>query len=76
MIFAEGAPPESFCNNLPREILDNAGDYWALYGDGIDLAQLDMPTVKSPRQLPASLKRHLEARSQALAAAKTWQLTA
>ncbi len=66
VIFAEGAATETFCDNVPREIFDNAAEHKALYPDARPTVQLDLPTVKSPRQLPASFRRHLAIRAIAI----------
>lgn len=56
VIFAEGAATETFCDNVPRAIFDNAAEHRALYPQAAPIPQLDLPTVKSARQLPLQLR--------------------
>lgn len=69
IIFAEGAATETYCDNVPRDVFDNAADYRALYPNATPIMQLDMPTVKSARQLPRALREHLDERARAIGAA-------
>ncbi len=57
IVFAEGAATETYCDNVPRDVFDNASAYTALYPNAKPITQLDLPTVKSARQLPATLRR-------------------
>ncbi len=63
IIFAEGAATETYCDNVPRDVFDNAAEYKALYPVARPIVQLDLPTAKSARQLPAETKRRLAARA-------------
>jgi hypothetical protein len=57
IILAEGVPAETFVDNVTRQRFDNYAEYAALYGeDGETIAELDLPRVKSARQLPAGLR--------------------
>ncbi|MEQ1612492.1 MAG: Hint domain-containing protein [Hyphomicrobiaceae bacterium] len=68
IIFAEGAATETYCDNVPREVFDNGAEYKALYPNAKPITQLDMPTVKSQRQLPAATKKRLAERAAAIGA--------
>ena len=68
VIFAEGAATETYCDNVPRDVFDNGREYKALYPNAQPIKQLDMPTVKSQRQMPAAIKRHLAERAAAIGA--------
>ena len=50
-------------------VFSNRDGYRALYPDAAPIAATDRPTVKSTRQLPASMRRMLEARALAIGAA-------
>lgn len=56
LILAEGVPAETFVDNAGRRAFDNWRDYEAIHGDGEAIRELDLPRIKSPRQLPASLR--------------------
>ncbi|MEQ1612493.1 MAG: Hint domain-containing protein [Hyphomicrobiaceae bacterium] len=68
IVFAEGAATETYCDNVPREVFDNAAQYKALYPNATPIKQLDLPTVKSQRQLPAATRRRLAERAAAIGA--------
>ncbi len=68
IVFAEGAATETYCDNVPREVFDNGAEYKALYPNAQPIKQLDLPTVKSQRQLPATTKRRLAERATAIGA--------
>jgi hypothetical protein len=60
LILAEGVPAETFVDNVTRRRFDNFAEYAALHGEAAaTLAELDMPRVKSARQLPAGLRARL-----------------
>lgn len=57
LILAEGALAETFVDNVTRRRFDNWAEHEALYGaDDVVIAELDLPRVQSPRQLPAALR--------------------
>ena len=68
VIFAEGAATESYCDNVPRDVFDNAATYKALYPNAKPIQQLDLPTAKSVRQLPARIRERLDERAVAIGA--------
>ena len=72
LILAEGVPAETFVDNVTRRRFDNFAEYEALYGDtGATIAEMDVPRVKSARQLPAALRERLAAGAASVAAADT-----
>jgi hypothetical protein len=67
LILAEGVPAETFVDNVTRARFDNVAEFVALYGDtGPTIDELDVPRVKSARQLPRALRDRLAARAAAL----------
>ena len=67
LVLAEGAPAETFVDNVTRRRFDNYAEYEALYGaDATAIAELELPRVKSARQLPAAIRARLDARAAAL----------
>lgn len=66
IVFAEGAATETYCDNIPRDVFDNAAGYKALYPNAKPIQQLDLPTVKSQRQLPATTRLDLAQRAAAI----------
>lgn len=64
---AEGVAAETFVDNVTRSRFDNYADYVALYGEApVATDELEVPRVKSPRQLPAAIKTRLAARAALL----------
>jgi len=60
LILAEAVPAESFVDNVTRRRFDNYAEFAALYGDeAATIAELDLPRVKSARQLPKALRARL-----------------
>ena len=67
LILAEGVPAETFVDNVTRARFDNVAEFVALYGDtGPTIDELDVPRVKSARQLPRALRDRLATRAAAL----------
>lgn len=60
IILAEGAPAETFVDNVSRKAFYNYAEYEALYPDAKPMVELDIPRVKFARQLPMAIKRRLE----------------
>lgn len=57
LILAEGCAAETFIDNDSRRRFDNHPEYAALYGeDAAGAVELDLPRVKSARQLPARVR--------------------
>ncbi len=66
LILAEGVPAETFVDNVTRARFDNVAEFVALYGDtGPTIDELDVPRVKSARQLPRALRDRLATRAAA-----------
>ncbi|GLK86362.1 hypothetical protein GCM10017653_44320 [Ancylobacter defluvii] len=60
-MLAEGIPSETFVDNVSRRRFDNWQD-----APEAPIAELDLPRVKSARQLPRSVRHRLAARAEAL----------
>ena len=65
LVLAEGVPAETFVSNVTRRRFDNYAEFEALYGTGSTVPELDLPRVKSARQLPAAISARLATRAQA-----------
>ncbi len=72
LLLAEGAPAESFVDNVHRRAFDNWEEHQALYGDEPSIAEMPYPRVQSYRQLPVEIRQWMSARARALSAA-TWE---
>ncbi|MBB93558.1 MAG: hypothetical protein CML68_02985 [Rhodobacteraceae bacterium] len=59
ILLANGAPAESFIDNVSRKIFDNYDDFEALYGDVPEMDELPLPRAMSARQVPASVRAGL-----------------
>lgn len=69
VILAEGAPAETFVDSVSRQRFDNYPEFVALFGTpGSSMEELDQPRVKSPRQLPETIRARLAARAKELSA--------
>jgi hypothetical protein len=69
LVIAEGAPAETFVDNIDRQRFDNWCEYEALYPDGKSVEELPYPRAKSRRQLPAGILALIEERARAIGAA-------
>lgn len=56
IILANGAPAETFIDNVSRRCFDNFKEYSALYEEPTDMSELPYPRVMAARQLPMSLR--------------------
>jgi len=56
IILANGAPAETFIDNISRRIFDNYAEFEALYGDVPEMQELPYPRAMSARQVPGSIK--------------------
>ncbi|WP_146343807.1 Hint domain-containing protein [Falsiphaeobacter marinintestinus] len=65
IILANGAPAETFIDNVSRRVFDNYAEYDALYGDTPEMAELPYPRAMSARQVPARLRAKLAAQKAA-----------
>jgi hypothetical protein len=66
IILAEGAPAETFMDNVSRTCFNNYSEYETLYPQAHEMIELDIPRVSHKRQLPNAVKRKLEAISEGL----------
>ena len=63
LIVAEGVAAETFLNNVTRRRFDNYAEFEGLYGEtGSVIGEMDVPRVKSARQLPQAIRRRLDER--------------
>ena len=53
IILANGAPSETFIDNVSRRVFDNYPEFEALYGDVPEMNELPYPRAMSARQVPA-----------------------
>jgi len=61
IILANGAPAETFIDNVSRRAFDNFAEFEALYGDVPEMQELPNPRAMSARQVPTSISRRLGA---------------
>ena len=67
VILAEDVPAETFVDNVSRRRFDNYAEFEALYGDGEPVVtEMNLPRIKSARQLPQAIRRQLDGRAAAL----------
>ena len=66
LILAEGAPAETLFDNGFRDHFDNHADYAERYPNPEPMAELDLPRICYPRQLPQAIRRKLDAIADAL----------
>ena len=67
LLLAEGVAAESFLDTVTRRRFDNAGDYEARFGSPTArIVEMEVPRVKSARQLPQETRRRLAMRASAL----------
>jgi len=68
LILAEGAPAETFVDNIDRLNFDNWDEHQALYPDGKAIEELPYPRAKSQRQVPVAVRVKLDERAKAIGA--------
>jgi len=66
LVLAEGVPAETFVDNISREHFDNWADRQVADEGELATGEMDLPRVKSVRQLPASIRARLASRAAAL----------
>jgi hypothetical protein len=59
IILANGAPAETFIDNVSRRSFDNFAEFEELYGDVPEMEELDYPRAMSARQVPPRIKAKL-----------------
>ena len=65
IIMANGAPAETFIDNVSRSVFDNFAEFDALYGDVPEMEELPLPRALTARQVPSSIKAKLNSRNAA-----------
>ena len=71
LILAEGAPAESFVDNIDRLHFDNWAEHEALFPDGKPVNELPYPRAKSHRQIPVEVRVRMAERALEIADAET-----
>jgi Ca2+-binding RTX toxin-like protein len=66
LVLAEGAPAETFVDNVDRMAFDNWAEHQALYGFDIPIMEMDLPRASSRRQVPAGISNRLMRRAAEL----------
>ena len=59
IIFANGAPAETFVDNVSRRAFDNFAEFEALHGNTSEMKELPYPRASNARHLPERIKRRL-----------------
>jgi hypothetical protein len=62
LILAEGAPAETFVDNVHRSAFDNWAEHEALYGTA-PIGEMAYPRAQSHRQVPVAIRERLRART-------------
>ncbi|WP_306046547.1 Hint domain-containing protein [Nioella sp. MMSF_3534] len=65
IILANGAPAETFIDNVSRRAFDNFAEFEALYGDVPEMDELPYPRAMSARQVPQGIFMRLSQREVA-----------
>ncbi len=60
LIIAEGAPVETFVDNIDRMAFDNWQEHEAHFDDAESIPEMDYPRAKSARQVPSHVRRILD----------------
>jgi hypothetical protein len=61
IILANGAPAETFIDNVSRRAFDNFAEFEALYGEVPEMEELPYPRAMSARQVPSAIRSRLDA---------------
>ena len=59
IILANGAPAETFIDNVSRRAFDNFAEFERLHGDPPEMKELPYPRASNVRHLPARIKARL-----------------
>ncbi|MDQ6436600.1 Hint domain-containing protein [Mesorhizobium sp. LHD-90] len=71
IVLAQGAPAETFIDNVTRERFDNYAEYQALYGLApVAMEELQQPRAMSYRQVPVAIRSRIATAAAALAPAR------
>ncbi|MCA0870133.1 Hint domain-containing protein [Seohaeicola saemankumensis] len=65
IILANGAPAETFIDNVSRRVFDNFAEFEAMYGDVPEMEELPLPRAMSARQLPSHVAARLKRKQAA-----------
>ena len=65
IILANGAPAETFIDNVSRRVFDNYAEFEALYGDVPEMEELTYPRAMSARQVPERIRAKLAGKAVA-----------
>ena len=65
IILANGAPAETFIDNVTRRAFDNYAEFEALYGEVPEMEELGYPRAMSARQVPGQIRAALSGHSAA-----------
>jgi hypothetical protein len=60
IILANGAPAETFIDNVSRRVFDNYAEFETLYGDVPEMEELPYPRAMSARQVPVRILNALD----------------
>ncbi|WP_376094433.1 Hint domain-containing protein [Roseomonas sp. CCTCC AB2023176] len=66
LLLAEGTPAETFIDNVDRAAFDNWAEHEALSDAPAPMTELDVPRVRSARQLPPATRARLAAAAESL----------
>ena len=64
IILANGAPAETFIDNVSRRVFDNFAEFETLYGDVPEMMELPLPRAMSARQVPVATRARLSNRPE------------
>ena len=59
IVLANGAPAETFVDNVSRRAFDNYAEFERLHGDPPEMRELSFPRASNARHLPARIKARL-----------------
>ena len=59
IILANGAPAETFVDNVSRRAFDNYAEFEELYGDQPEMRELPYPRASNARHLPTRIRSRL-----------------
>ncbi|WP_083431385.1 Hint domain-containing protein [Nioella sediminis] len=65
IILANGAPAETFIDNVSRRVFDNYSEFDALYGEVPEMEELPYPRAMSARQVPTAIRARLAGKAAA-----------
>ncbi len=66
LLMVENLAVETFVDNVDRMGFDNWAEHETLYGNAPAIAEMDLPRIKSARQIPSAIRHQLLARGEAM----------